>query len=161
MKHTVKMSAYSMILSSLCLVILFACAIFMARKHEGVAFYTLSSVIVLWAAATLYYAPMSLEISDGKLWVNRSLRCKSFDLKDIVSAEICQPTMGERRLCGSGGFMGYWGWFTERDLGRYFAYYGKAGDCFLVRLRDGRKYMLGCDKPELFVKELHAAMARS
>ena len=38
----------------------------------------------------------------------------------------------------------------ERDLGRYCAYYGKASDCFLVRLNDRRKYMLGCkDAPEM------------
>ena len=32
----------------------------------------------------------------------------------------------------------------------FFAYYGKAFDCFLVVLKDGRKYLLGCqDAPEM------------
>ncbi len=58
--------------------------------------------------------------------------------------------MGTRRIAGSGGFMGYWGWFREGDIGKYFAYYGKASDCFLVTLRNGRRYMLGCnDAPEM------------
>lgn len=59
--------------------------------------------------------------------------------------------MGALRICGSGGFFGYWGWFKERDLGKYFAYYGKSSDCFLVTLKSGNKYMLGCTEPEEMV----------
>lgn len=59
-----------------------------------------------------------------------------------------KPTMGEKLLLGSKGCCGYWGWFSERDLGKYFAYYGKASDCFFVRLKDGRQYMLGCRNPQ-------------
>ena len=78
------------------------------------------------------------------------MRRKVIPLADIADARLCKPTMAERRLCGSGGFMGHWGRMYERDLGRYFAYYGKASDCFLVTLNDRRKYMLGCkDAPEM------------
>ena len=32
----------------------------------------------------------------------------------------------------------------------FFAYYGKASDCFLVILKNGKKYMLGCQEaPEM------------
>jgi len=53
--------------------------------------------------------------------------------------------MAARRICGSSGLGGYWGWFSERDIGRYFAYYGKASECFIVKLRSGRQYMIGCN----------------
>ncbi|WP_300877569.1 PH domain-containing protein [uncultured Duncaniella sp.] len=66
--------------------------------------------------------------------------------------------MAEKRICGSGGFMGYWGWFSERDLGKYFAYYGKASDCFLVTMKDGRKYMLGCQNPAEMVDAINARL---
>ena len=60
---------------------------------------------------------------------------------------MCAPTMGTIRICGSGG---WFGWFSEKDLGKYFAYYGKASDCFLVTLKNGKKYMLGCkDTPKM------------
>ena len=65
-------------------------------------------------------------------------------MADVKSVRLCSPTMGAIRIFGSGGFLGYWGWFKERDLGKYFAYYGRSSDCFLVELKDGRKYMLGC-----------------
>ncbi len=54
--------------------------------------------------------------------------------------------------------MGYWGWFSERDLGKYFAYYGKASDCFLVTMKDGRKYMLGCQNPAEMVDAINARL---
>lgn len=69
---------------------------------------------------------------------------------DIAEVKLCQPTMGAIRICGSGGFFGWYGWFREGDIGKYFAYYGKSSDCFLVTLKDGRKYMLGCTDAPAF-----------
>ncbi len=40
--------------------------------------------------------------------------------------KLCAPTMGKKRICGSGGWFGWYGWFSEKDFGKYFAYYGKA-----------------------------------
>ncbi len=60
---------------------------------------------------------------------------------------------------GSGGFLGYWGWFAEKGLGRYFAYYGRKSDCFLVTLKDGRKYVLGCREASDLVGALGARLA--
>ena len=67
--------------------------------------------------------------------------------------------MGAMRLFGSGGWFGYYGWFSERDLGKYFAYYGKSSDCFLVRLKDGRQYMLGCNDAQEVVKYIEARIS--
>lgn len=64
--------------------------------------------------------------------------------------------MGEKRIFGSGGFFGWYGWFSEADLGKYFAYYGKASDCFLVTLKNGRKYMLGCADAPAMVAEIRS-----
>ncbi len=72
-------------------------------------------------------------------------------MQNVASVELFQPTMGAIRICGSGGFMGYWGLFREGDIGRYYAFYGKASDCFLVRMKNGDKYVLGCDQPQKMV----------
>lgn len=121
--------------------------------------FTIIGILVCVMLATaLWYAPMSLSVEDGCLNINRSLRIKSIPLQDIESVTQVTPTMGAIRTCGSGGFMGYWGWFREGDLGRYFAYYGKASDCFLVTLKDGRKYMLGCRDGKAFGNALSLAL---
>ncbi len=71
---------------------------------------------------------------------------------------LCPPTMAERRICGSGGFFGYWGWFKEPSIGKYFAYYGKASDCFLVELKDGKKYLIGCSNPSEVVSYINSRL---
>ena len=88
--------------------------------------------------------PLSISLDNDSLNINRPLKIKSIPLSDIAESVLCQPTMGAKRICGSGGWFGWYGWFREKDLGKYFAYYGKASDCFLVTLKSGKKYMLGC-----------------
>lgn len=77
-------------------------------------------------------------------------------MRDVESVEYFQPTMGAIRVFGSGGFMGYWGVFREGDIGRYYAFYGKASDCFLVRMRNGDKYVLGCEEPDKMIDYIKA-----
>lgn len=72
-------------------------------------------------------------------------------MRNVKSAELFQPTMGSIRICASGGYMGYWGIFREGDIGQYTAFYGKASDCFLIRLKNGDKYVLGCEAPASMV----------
>lgn len=66
--------------------------------------------------------------------------------------------MGERRIIGSGGWFGYYGRFSDREIGKYFAYYGKASDCFLVTLNDGRQYVLGCKNPGAMVEAISSRL---
>ena len=105
---------------------------------------------------SLFYMPMSISADKTAICINRSLRVKTIPMQDVESVKLCPPTMGAIRICGSGGFFGYWGWFKERDLGKYFAYYGRSSDCFLVQLKDGRKYMLGCKNPHKMVEYINS-----
>ena len=150
MKKYVRISYYSMFISVLAITLVIALLIHAINKGNDWAIYSLSTAIIILCLATLLYMPLSIEITDNNLIINRSLRSKVIALSSIKDIRLCPPTMAEKRICGSGGWFGYWGWFRERDLGKYFAYYGKASDCFLVVLKDGSKYMLGCkDAPEL------------
>lgn len=114
---------------------------------NSLGFYASGGVLVLLCLLMLIYMPMYISIEDDALYVNRSFWFKQLHVADIESIKLMQPTMGARLICGSNGFWGYWGWFREADLGKYFAYYGKASDCFFVKMRDGRQYMLGCKNP--------------
>lgn len=146
MKHKVKISAYCFGVSSLSIVILLVVAVCAILRGNPLWFF-LCAMVCIFCLAALFYAPMSISADNSNLSIHRSLRIKDIPLSDIAEIRLCQPTMAARRICGSGGFLGYWGWFSERDLGRYFAYYGKASDCFLVTLRNGKRYMLGCTSP--------------
>ncbi len=152
MKHEVAISSYSIIVSALSIAVLFGVTAYVIRQGDIWQTVILSSIILVLIAFTLFYMPLSISVDENSLKIRRCLKSKTIALSDIKSVRLCQPTMGERHICGSGGWFGYWGRFMERDLGRYFAYYGKASDCFLVRLKNGRQYLLGCTDPQPMVE---------
>ncbi len=150
MKKIVRLSGYSSAITIICAALASGLCFYRYRTGHRTEFIIVAFFILVLSLLGMFYMPMSLSLKNGILSVNRSLWIKDIPVSQIESVRLCPPTMGTRRIAGSGGFMGYWGWFREGDIGKYFAYYGKASDCFLVTLRNGRRYMLGCnDAPEM------------
>lgn len=120
-------------------------------------------VFVVFAAmliAGFYFAPMEIIVTPRYLGVRRMLTMKRIPMADIESAALWQTTMVDRRVVGSGGFMGYWGHYRSRDLGPYFTYVGRYADTFLVTLRNGRRYLLSCSDPAAAVDAINAALLK-
>lgn len=152
MKRNVRISTYSLILSLLIIIMMTGVLVYDYRKDTPIwLMCILGAFILLMIVSALFYAPISIEVNSKMLVVHRILRNRRIPLTEIASIAPCSPTMGAKRICGSGGWFGYWGLFSEKDLGKYFAYYGKASDCFLVTLKNGTKYMLGCDDPQSMI----------
>lgn len=151
MKKRVELSSYCCIISSLSIAIICGLYVYSAtRANNDITVWTLGILIAGLALSTLFFMPLSISLDKDSICINRPLRIKEIPLSVISDVRLCPPTMGAIRICGSGGWFGWYGWFRENDLGRYFAYYGKASDCFLVTLKNGKKYMLGCkDAPEM------------
>lgn len=155
-KKPVKFSPY---VGTLSMTVTIAAAGFCIYRHRGTApglIYTICVLFGLIALCALFYTPLWISVDDREVRIRRPLRSKTIPLSEIESVKACPPTMAARRLCGSGGWCGYWGWFSERDLGKYFAYYGKASDCFLLTLKNDRKYMLGCDDPQSVIDYINS-----
>lgn len=150
-KKRVQLSAYCWILSILSTILISGVFLYAKRQpHHEIAVWILWAAIVVLVAFTLFYMPLSIALDNDRLIIIRPLKSKSIPLSEIEEVKACNPTMGAKRVFGSGGWFGWYGLFCEDDLGKYFAYYGKASDCFLLTLKDGRKYMLGCqDYPEI------------
>lgn len=117
-----------------------------------------SFMFIVLVCCALFYTPVSVSLEDGLLTVRRPIRSRRIFVEEIASIKMCAPSMGAKTICGSGGFLGYWGRFYEKDLGKYFAYHGKASDCFLITLHDGRRYMLGCRNAADVVKAVKASL---
>lgn len=151
MKKRVTLSSYTFTVSALSIAVLCGILLYIIKQPDN--FWPLiiwGAVITLLLCMTMFYMPLSISVDNKNLNINRPLRIKSIPLSEISSVKLCPPTMGAIRICGSGGFFGWYGWFRESDIGKYFAYYGKASDCFLMTLKNGKKYMLGCqDAPEM------------
>lgn len=153
MKHSVKLSLFSNLFSVLVIAVLL---VLLYNSRNGWEMYLVAGITVTLLLLALFYMPLSISVNDNELNINGPLKVKTILLSEIKTVELCPPTFAERRICGSGGFFGYWGWFKEKDLGKYFAYYGKSSDCFLVRLKDGRQYMLGCENPQAVVSYINS-----
>ena len=161
MRQRVELSSFSVIMTTLGLVILIGLLLYSIFNDAPVAgVIALAAAITFIGFAALFYAPLSISVDNDELNVNRCWKAKTIPLSDIESVQLCPPTMAERRLCGSGGWFGYWGWFSEPSIGKYFAYYGKASDCFLVKLKNGRQYILGCENPKDMIAYLSSKITK-
>lgn len=154
MKQKVKLSTFCIILTVLVFVAMFAIIYFCI--DNAVVTYLIGFLLLVWVNIAMCYMPLSISADDEFLYITRPYCIKGIPLADIDFVELCKPTMAERRICGSGGFFGYWGWFREPLIGKYFAYYGKASDCFLVSLKNGSKYLLGCQNAPTMVAYLQS-----
>ncbi len=159
MKRRVMVSWYSMVMSVAGLAVLAWLFFYLLSNGEMWRAYVIGAITLTLSISALIYAPLSISVDDKALCVNRSLKEKVIPLSDIKSIELIQPTMAEKLILGSRGGFGYWGRFYEKSIGRYFAYYGKASDCFLVVLNDGRRYVLGCSDPAAIVGFVKARIA--
>lgn len=148
MKSNVKLSLFSTILT-ICVILLLFVGLYTTIGTSK--FIPALIIVLLLIAVSLWFAPMSVSLTDSKIRIHSPIHTHSVPLEKVRNVELFQPTMGALRLFGSGGFMGYWGFFREGDTGSYTAFYGRASDCFLLTLDDGKKYVLGCRNPESIV----------
>lgn len=154
MKQKVTLSGYSLSISVAVLAVLVGIALLELKKGEGGPALFAVAIMGVLCILALIYMPLSVSVDEKRLDIHRPFAIKSIPLGEIESVMLCPPTMSERRIWGSGGWFGYWGWFREPSIGRYFAYYGKASDCFLVRLKNGRQYLIGCERPKEMVEQI-------
>lgn len=157
MKEKVALSGWSKGLTVAMVILTTAILLFVCVYGSETQTIIMSGVVVILYVTPLLYSPLSIETDDDSLTVNRTLCKKSLPMKDIRSVAAHQPTLAEKRICGSGGWFGYWGWFSEPATGKYFAYYGKASDCFMVTIKDGRKYLLGCENKRRIIEAVKEA----
>lgn len=151
LRKPVSLSLYCTLITVVTVIL--CCAVIISLYHKdgmSTRVVTLMACVMAMTVAALIYSPLAISADGYGIKVHRPLAVKRIPYDFIYSVEPVQPTMGDRRLIASGGLMGYWGWFRGADIGRYFAYYGKGSQCFMVRLKDGSQYMLGCmDTPDM------------
>lgn len=156
-KERVVLSGWSKGLTVGIMILTTAMLLFVCAYGSEVQTIIMSGAVVVLYIFPLIYSPLNIEVKSDALIVRRTLREKVIPIKDIRSVAPHQPTMAEKRICGSGGWFGYWGRFSEPATGNYFAYYGKASHCFMVTLKDGRKYLLGCENRRNIIEAVKEA----
>ena len=158
MKSKISYSRFATILTAIILGLLFIGCI--ATIHEKPDFFMLLAIYLILLVSSLFYGPSYIKADNNNIIMGSILKCRKIPMQNLESIELFQPTMGAIRIFASGGFMGYWGIFREGDIGRYYAFYGKASDCFLVRMKNGDKYVLGCDNPDKMVDYINSHIVK-
>lgn len=156
MKSRVNFSTLSIILTVITIAVL-AYALYSSYNRDD-RFLILVVITVGLLLAGLYYCPVSVEAANDRLIIHRIVKSKSFTYDSISSVDRCYPAGGGIRLCGSGGFMGYWGWFRDSAIGTYFGYYGDRDNCILIRLKSGRQYVTGCINPDTMIEYISSRL---
>ena len=143
-RRRVKWSGVSLVVTIVVSCIL--CGGLIACSDNKAKFLALAAVTVAAFIAMWLYSPIAVRVTDSELIVEKRIGRKRLALCDI---ELVEPFVPEpwinQRLFGSGGFCGYWGWFRDPEIGTYFGYYGKPSDCFRVKMKNGRTYVIGCE----------------
>lgn len=143
MTSRVRLSTFALIVTFIIdVAMVFVCIV---TFHERVTFLTLLFLFLFLIISALIYSPLSISADDRYVTVNSILKKHRLRIDQIASIELKQPSMAARRLFAAGGYMGYWGVFRDGELGQYIAYYGRGSDCFLIRMKNGDNYLLGCD----------------
>lgn len=149
MKLPVKYSSFCIVVTA-CILVALSSGLYFQRAQPA-ACITLAVVLLGIMIPAFFYAPLSVSAKDGYVCVRSLLAVHKIPIDTITSIKLFQPTLGAIRIFASGGFFGYWGLFTEKDIGRYTGYYGRASDCFLIVTKSGAKYVLGCKNPSAMV----------
>ena len=110
----------------------------------------------LWLAIPAFHllvslyaqAPVAVVVTDDAVVIDRVIGKKRTPLADIERVERMPRPDLSWRLMGSGGFMGYWGLFRSRTLGRFHAYVGRPRQSVLLLLRQGRPVVFSCADPD-------------
>lgn len=150
MKQKVRFSVYSLVVTAVVL-LLFIVGIFslLGNEEKLILFCVIMGSVTI---VGLYYCPTSIEAEEYGVTLHRLLSSpKVFPYDTIDIVDTCYPSAGGIRLCGSGGYFGYWGYFSDIIIGTYFGYYGSHSYCFLVKLKNGKQYVIGCENPVAIV----------
>lgn len=146
MKQHVSLSTYCITVTIIALLLLGGLFTYGLFNSEQWVVTLVGIMIAIALLSSLFYMPVTISVNRESVIINRPLCDKELRMDEIKSIKLMQPSaLSTSRLCGSNGMFGYWGWFRDNEHGRYFAYYGKVRDCFIIELRNGRKYMLSCD----------------
>ena len=154
MESKVKLSTFSLMLTLILTGVLIVAVSYFLWNHEDKGI--ISALILFFMLISGWlYGPVTITADEKSVTIKSVLRKQRLDISKIESVELFQPTIGSIRIFASGGYMGYWGVYRGY-IGRYIAYYGKASDCFLINMKNGGKYVLGCENPEEMVNFINS-----
>jgi hypothetical protein len=120
-------------------------------------YYFLIPLIIIVTLACIAYAPKYYCVEAGKIKIYRILlKPVTIKIDTISGIEILTKAQlkGSIRLWGSGAFLGYFGWFTTKKLGKAMWYATRMDRTIFIYTNDGKKFLISPDNADLFLDQL-------
>ena len=112
LKKRVKLSGWSIFMTIVTMCFLVGICLWQFSKTENEFFcWLLLAIVTIWCFCTLFYSPIYIVLTEDSINVETLMRVRRFLLDQIVGVKICEPTMSEKRILGSGGYFVYFGFF--------------------------------------------------
>ncbi len=103
--------------------------------------------LLLLTLLFLVNAPLSITLSEKTFTLKKLVGSLSIDY-DQISAIMPYKFGCDIRLFGSGGFGGYIGLFSGKEIGKYVAFAGDTEQAYCIFLKNGKKYVFSCEDYE-------------
>lgn len=136
--------------------VLLSAEVALINRYIGGANSGLLAIIII---ASLFFvfmlsAPLSITLNDSQIVLKKVLGKITINYSQISSVRSYIPESGDIRVFGSGGFGGYVGVFSNREIGRYFSYVGDTKQAFLIRTKSGKNYVFSCENVEFVIETI-------
>ena len=119
---------------------------FGSSLHYGLIMLIFATILVCFA-----YTPIYIEVTLDSLIIKRAFGSLIIPRKDIESIGLYDGRFSIRKF-GSGGFLGYLGWFSNSEIGNYFSYSTDESNQIIVVTRN-RKYVISCENKEELLRK--------
>lgn len=103
-------------------------------------------------------APEYLESDGERLTLKTMMWRYRIPIDEITGVRTYLPGEDTRMVLCSCDFFGHWGVYRDRKTGYYRACYGRADEAFMITLRNGQHYLLGCDEASEMVGYIKSKM---
>lgn len=158
MKNKVRFSAYSKVITLIGTIVIVAAIVNLWNQPDHFALLIFFFALIV---GSICCCPREVEATSSGVTLRTLVaRYKVFTYDSISEVDTCYPTWSGIRMCGCGGFFGFWGYFSHTAIGSYYGFYGSRDSCFLLKLKNGRQYVIGCEDPHAMVDYIRSQMAR-
>ncbi|MCH5232149.1 MAG: hypothetical protein J1E78_00820 [Muribaculaceae bacterium] len=103
-------------------------------------------ILFFWWICALCYTPLDVYADDDEVRIRRPFKTKRIRMNEIESAEPYEVSKNPSKKAFKTApvrTFGHWGHYRDDKIGDYFAYYGKPDNTVLIRLKNGKKYVVG------------------
>lgn len=129
------------------LLVLGACIACLSSKNGLV----IALVLILSLFCSLLYMPYGMGCTENGIYVRRVKGRLWIPFEEIQTLSAVNPADAFLlRVMGSGGFLGYFGWYKSQKLGNFVLYTTQRKRLVLIETAR-RKYVVGCADPSEFV----------